>query len=163
ERDVEIVNLKAQLPLKEAEATEAIHLRNQVSVVEAAIKNALEGKVKTIESAAAAKETELASLIAQTAKLTQDLSNLELSCDEMSSKFASLESQRDGFVDQVSLLETTCSGLRDQVSSYELFKEQCKAIQDEQVKALSDRVVGLDSELMALALHLDEEFYPHFL
>ncbi|GJY13598.1 hypothetical protein Tco_0382907 [Tanacetum coccineum] len=105
ERDVEIVNLKAQLPLKEAEATEAIHLRNQVSVVEAA----------------------------------------------------------DGFVDQVSLLETTCSGLRDQVSSYELFKEQCKAIQDEQVKALSDRVVGLDSELMALALHLDEEFYPHFL
>ncbi|GKD08559.1 hypothetical protein Tco_1188244 [Tanacetum coccineum] len=118
EKDVEIANLKAQSPLKEAEATEAIHLRNQVSVVEVA------GK---------------------------------------SRQFASLESQRDGFVDQVSLLETTCSGLRDQVSGYELFKEQCEAIQDEQVKALSDRVVGLDSELMALALHLDEEFYPHFL
>ncbi|GKD87935.1 hypothetical protein Tco_1359089 [Tanacetum coccineum] len=122
-----------------------------------------EGKVTTIESAAAAKEVELTSLTAQTAKLTQDLSNLELSCDELSIKFASLESQRDGFVDQVSLLETTCSGLHDQVSGYELFKEQCEAIQGEQVKALSDRVVGLDSELMALALNLDEEFYPHFL
>ncbi|GKD16505.1 hypothetical protein Tco_1205663 [Tanacetum coccineum] len=118
EKDVEIANLKAQSPLKEAEATEAINLRNQVSVVEVA------GK---------------------------------------SRQFASLETQRDGFVDQVSLLETTCFGLHDQVSGYELFKEQCEAIQDEQVKALSDRVVGLDSELMALALHLDEEFYPHFL
>ncbi|GKG45104.1 hypothetical protein Tco_0495182, partial [Tanacetum coccineum] len=63
----------------------------------------------------------------------------------------------------VSLLETTCFGLRDQVFSYELFKEQCEAIQDEQVKALSDHVAGLDSKLMALALYLDEEFYPRFL
>ncbi|GJW22021.1 hypothetical protein Tco_0032643 [Tanacetum coccineum] len=126
-------------------------------------KNDLEGKVATFKSAAAAKETELASLTAQTAKLTQDLSSLELSCDELSVKAASLESQRDGFADQVSLLETTCFGLRYQVSIYELFKEQYEAIQDEQVKALSDRVAGLDSELMALALYLDEEFYPRFL
>ncbi|GKG20007.1 hypothetical protein Tco_0379808, partial [Tanacetum coccineum] len=76
---------------------------------------------------------------------------------------ASLESQRDGLIDQVSSLETTCSGLCDQVSGYELFKEQCKAVQDEQVKELSDRVARLDSELMALALHLDEEFYLRFL
>ncbi|GKD42942.1 hypothetical protein Tco_1267587, partial [Tanacetum coccineum] len=46
---------------------------------------------------------------------------------------------------------------------YELFKEQCEAIQDAQVKELSDRLAGLDSELMALALHFDEEFYPRFL
>nr|GEV36713.1 hypothetical protein [Tanacetum cinerariifolium] len=73
------------------------------------------------------------------------------------------ESQRDGFSDQVSLLETTCFGLPDQASSHELFKEQCEAIQDEHVKVLSDRIAGLDSELMALALHLDEDFYPRFL
>nr|GEU43634.1 hypothetical protein [Tanacetum cinerariifolium] len=69
----------------------------------------------------------------------------------------------DGLANQVSLLETTCSGLHDQVSGYELFKEQCEAIQDGQVKVLSDHVEGLDFELMALALHLDGEFYPHFL
>nr|GEX55204.1 hypothetical protein [Tanacetum cinerariifolium] len=125
ERDVEIANLKAQLSLKEAEAIEAIHLRNQVFVVEAVKsarvikhnilkqqnsaleekKNALERKVATLESAAFAKETELASLTAQT----------------------------------------------------------CEAIQDGQVKVLSDRVAVLDFELMALALHLDEELYPRFL
>nr|GEU48701.1 hypothetical protein [Tanacetum cinerariifolium] len=98
-------------------------------------KSALKGKVATLETAATAKETELESLTAQTAKLTRD------------------------YLD----LETICSGLRDQVFGYELFKEQCKAIQDEQVKVLSDRVVGLDSKLMALALYLDEEFYPCFL
>ncbi|GJV69811.1 hypothetical protein Tco_1485320 [Tanacetum coccineum] len=154
EKDVEIANLKAQLSLKEAEATEVIHLRNQVSVIEAAKaarvselnslkernsaleeeKDVLEGKVATLESATPVKETEVASLTAQTAKLTQDLSSLELSYDELSVKAASLESQSDGFADQ-----------------------------DEQVKVLSDRLARLDSELMALALHLDEEFYPRFL
>nr|GEU36200.1 hypothetical protein [Tanacetum cinerariifolium] len=154
EKDIEITNLKAQLSLKEVEAIKAIHLHKQVSVVEAA---------KVARSATAAKEIELTSLTPQTAKLTQDLSSLELSCDELSVKSASLESQIDAFTDQVSLLETTCSRLYDQVFGYELFKERCEAIQDEQVNALSDRVAGLDSELMALALHLDEEFYPCFL
>ncbi|GKF17950.1 hypothetical protein Tco_0062868, partial [Tanacetum coccineum] len=37
------------------------------------------------------------------------------------------------------------------------------AVQDEQVKILSDKVAGLDVELMGMALHLDEEFYPCFL
>nr|GEW18655.1 hypothetical protein [Tanacetum cinerariifolium] len=63
----------------------------------------------------------------------------------------------------VSSLEGTCSGLRNQVSGYELFKEQLEAVQDAQVKILSDRVVDLDSELMDMAVHLDEEFYPRFL
>ncbi|GKB95932.1 hypothetical protein Tco_0982069 [Tanacetum coccineum] len=81
----------------------------------------------------------------------------------MSIKAPSLESQRDNLIDQVSSLEATCSRLRDQVSGYELFKEQCEAVQDEQVKELSDCVAGLESKLMALALQLNEEFYPRFL
>ncbi|GKD04034.1 hypothetical protein Tco_1179008 [Tanacetum coccineum] len=141
------------------EAIEAIRLRSQVSDVDAVEvarvselnslkeqnialekeKNTLEGQVMALESVAVTKYNELAI------------------------KADSLESQRDSLIDQVSSLETTCSGLRDQVSGYGLFKEQCEAIQDEQVKELSDRVAGLDSKLMALALHLDEEFYPRFL
>nr|GEX83832.1 hypothetical protein [Tanacetum cinerariifolium] len=42
------------------------------------------------------------------------------------------------------------------------FKRRCVR-QDGQLKELSDRVAGLDSKLMALALHLDKEFYPRFL
>nr|GEV14478.1 transposase (putative), gypsy type [Tanacetum cinerariifolium] len=145
ERDVEITNLKAQLSFKEAEATEAIRLRNQVSELDSLKeqnmalekeKTTLEGQVAMLESGSATKDTEIASLNGQTAKLAHDLSNLQSSCDELS---------------------TTCSGLHDQV------KEQIKAVKDEQVRVLSDRVTGLDSELMALALHLDEELYPRFL
>nr|GEU70138.1 transposase (putative), gypsy type [Tanacetum cinerariifolium] len=64
---------------------------------------------------------------------------------------------------EVSLLEATCFGLRDQVLVYELFKEQYEAVQDEQINILSDKVAGLDAELMEMALHLDGEFYPCFL
>nr|GEW74182.1 putative reverse transcriptase domain-containing protein [Tanacetum cinerariifolium] len=69
----------------------------------------------------------------------------------------------NGLVDRVSSQEGTCSGLRDHVSGYELFKEHCDAVQDAQVKVLSDHVAELDSELMGMVVHLDEEFYLRFL
>ncbi|GJX75071.1 hypothetical protein Tco_0313666 [Tanacetum coccineum] len=86
-----------------------------------------------------------------------------LSCDELSVKASSLKFEKDRLVDQVSVLETTCSGIRDEVIGYKLFKEQVEAVQNEQVKALSDRVTGIDSDLMEMALHMDEEFYPRYL
>ncbi|GKC19126.1 hypothetical protein Tco_1021276 [Tanacetum coccineum] len=162
EKDIDIANLKAQLSLKEAEVTKAIRLRDQVSIIEVAEaigvdelnslkernialeaeKSTLEGQVAAFECATIIKDTELASVNAQVAKLNHNLSILQLSCI---------------------CAETTCSGLRDQVSGYELFKEQIEAVLDEQVKVLSDRVAGLDTELMGMALYLDEEFYPRFL
>ncbi|GJW01978.1 hypothetical protein Tco_1560834 [Tanacetum coccineum] len=183
EKDSEIANLKAQLYLKEVEAVEAIRLCGQVAAVEAVEgvrvseldglkaqnlvlerkKSALNKKVVALESAAVARETEVASLVIQTAKLNKDLSNFQRSFDELSVKAAFLESERGSFVGQVSVLQTTYFGLHDHVSGYELFKEQYEAVQDAQVKLLSDRVAELDSELMGMALHLDEEFYPRFL
>ncbi|GKE35019.1 hypothetical protein Tco_1454341 [Tanacetum coccineum] len=156
EKDVEIANLKAQLSLKAAKATEAIRLHSYVSVVEAAEtarvgeldslkernaalevdKGTLEGQVAALEFATAAKDNELASFTAHA---------------------ASLESQKDSLIDQVSLLKATCFGLRDHVSGYELFKEQYEVVQDEQVKVLSDKVAGLDVGLIGMALHLDAE------
>ncbi|GJW07441.1 hypothetical protein Tco_1569864, partial [Tanacetum coccineum] len=56
-----------------------------------------------------------------------------LSSDELNVKAASLESQKDNL-----------------------------ASQDEHVKILSDKVAGLDAELMGMALHMDEEFYSCF-
>nr|GEU30557.1 hypothetical protein [Tanacetum cinerariifolium] len=143
--------------------------------------NTLEGQVATIESAAATKDAELASLNSQVVKhkyavsslmdttywmseqLTHDLSSLQVSCDVLGIRTDSFESQKDNLTDQVSFLETAFFGLRDQVSGYKLFKEQCEALQDEHVKVLSDHVAELDSELMAMALHLDEDVYPRFL
>nr|GEY12998.1 hypothetical protein [Tanacetum cinerariifolium] len=137
ERDAEIAHLKSLLSLKEAEAAEAIRLRGQISAIEAVDaakgnelrdfkernfvlereKDVLFEKVKTLESAAALKETELASLAAQVAQLTSDLSGFQLSRDELSFKVASLESERDCLV----------------------------------------------SQLLEMAAHIDEEFYPRFL
>ncbi|GKF39040.1 hypothetical protein Tco_0119101, partial [Tanacetum coccineum] len=176
ERDAEIASLKAQLSLREAEATEAILLRGQVAVVEAAEaaqaselnglkeQNAvLKGQIAALEFLAVSKDADLASSNAQVSKVTQDLSNLQLSCDELSVKASSLEFEKDKLVDQVSALETTCSDLRNEAIWYKLFKDQIEAVQDVQVKVLSDRVAELDAKLMRMALHLDEEFYPHYL
>nr|GEV36420.1 hypothetical protein [Tanacetum cinerariifolium] len=137
----------------EVEVVEAIHLHNQVFVVEA-VEAAWARELDSL------REQDLALKVA---KLNDDLSSFQPSFDELSTKAATLESQKDSLTDQVSALETTCSGLRDQVSGYELFKEQYEAVQDEQVKMLSDRVAKLDSDLMGMAIHLDEEFYPRFL
>ncbi|GKD24517.1 hypothetical protein Tco_1230731, partial [Tanacetum coccineum] len=82
ERDAEIASLKAQLSLKEDKATDAIRLRGQVAVA-------------ALESVAVSKDAELASSNAQVAKVTQDLSNLHLSCDEVSVKASSLEFEKD--------------------------------------------------------------------
>ncbi|GKD90492.1 hypothetical protein Tco_1365999, partial [Tanacetum coccineum] len=112
-------------------------------------------KEKDTEIAKAARVSELNSLKERTITLEAEKSILKgqiaalesatLSYDELSIKVASLKSERDRLVDRVSSLEGTCSRLHDQV------------------KVLSDRVVELDSELMGMAIHLDEEFYPRFL
>ncbi|GJY90174.1 hypothetical protein Tco_0505370 [Tanacetum coccineum] len=118
-------------------------------------------KIVIVEAAEAARASELnAVLEGQVAALE---SSAILSCDELSIKDASLEFDKDKLIDQVSQLEGTCSGLRDEVMGYKLFKEQIEAVQDVQVKVLSDRVAELDANLMGMALHLDEEFCPRYL
>ncbi|GKB25093.1 hypothetical protein Tco_0864494 [Tanacetum coccineum] len=169
ERDAEIVDLKARLSLREAEAAEAIRLRGQIANVEVvkatqageleSLKErnvALEGRVTALKSAVIAKDSEVA-------KLTQELSSLQLSCDDLSIKASTLKCEKDKLVDQVSKLEATCFDLRDEVDGYKLFKEQVEDVQDGQVKALSDHVASIDSDLIDMALHMDEEFYPCYL
>ncbi|GKC45615.1 hypothetical protein Tco_1063337 [Tanacetum coccineum] len=152
------------------QAAEAIRLRGQISAIEAAdaakgnelrdLKErnfVLEGendvlfeKVKTLESVVALKETELASFAAQVTQLTYDLFGFQLSRDELSSKVVSLESERDSLVGQKSSLE----------SAFELFRERMEAMQDEKATVLGNRVAKLDAQLLEMAAHLDEEFYP---
>nr|GEX24545.1 hypothetical protein [Tanacetum cinerariifolium] len=92
EKDTEIAHLRSLLSLKESEAEEAIRLHEQVSTLEAV------DAVK--ESMTALKEIEVASLTAQFAQLTSDLSGSQFSCDKLNSKVVSLESERGGLVNQ---------------------------------------------------------------
>ncbi|GJV12403.1 hypothetical protein Tco_1353944 [Tanacetum coccineum] len=115
-RDDEIENLKAQLLLKEAEATEAVRLCAQY---------------------------------------------LELK--DLNVVVSSLKSQNDVLVDQVHALKTTCFSLRDQVFGYERLKEKIEEFQDAQMNIVNDKVAKLDADLLEMALHLEERFYPHVL
>nr|GEU55541.1 reverse transcriptase domain-containing protein [Tanacetum cinerariifolium] len=107
----EIVGLKAKLSLKEDVAAEAIRLRSQIANVEAT-KPAKDGELNSLrerntvlESAAIAKDSEMA-------KLSQELSSLQLSCDDLSIKASTLECEKDKLANQVSVLEVDCYGLR---------------------------------------------------
>nr|GEW04535.1 hypothetical protein [Tanacetum cinerariifolium] len=159
--DAEIVHLKSLLSLKEAEAVEAIHLRGQLNVVEAAgaakggelrdlkkknfalkgEKDVMSEKIVTLESTNAAKEVKLSPFSSQVSKLTSNLYGFQLSRNELDSKIASLESERDCLVTQ----------------------ERMEALQDEQANVLCEKVAELDAQLSEIAIHLDEEFYPRFL
>nr|GEZ01969.1 transposase (putative), gypsy type [Tanacetum cinerariifolium] len=128
ERDTEIAGLKAQLSLKEAEVTEAIHLHSQIMNIEGVVTTwtgeleSLKERNVSLESVVIAKDFEI-----------------------------------------VSELKATCFGLFDEVAGYKLFKEQVEVVLDELVKELSDRIAGIDDDLMNPMLHMDEEFYPRYL
>ncbi|GKC89417.1 hypothetical protein Tco_1150066 [Tanacetum coccineum] len=161
-RDGEIENLKAQLLLKEAEAMEVARLRIQVSVVEAAEK-VHAGEMDALKQKNVAVEDEKNSLNGKITELQSSVSAKDLELKDLNVVVSSLKSQNDGLVDQVHTLEATCYGLRDQVSNYELLKEQIEAFQDARMKVLNDKVVKLDADLLEMALHLEEKFYPHLL
>ncbi|GJZ73769.1 hypothetical protein Tco_0637915 [Tanacetum coccineum] len=97
-RDTKIAHLKSLLSLKEAEATEAIRLHGQLSVVEAD-DTATGNELRDLKERNFVLEGE------------KDVLSEKLSRDELSSKVASLESERDTLADQ-SPLE----------SAFELFK-----------------------------------------
>ncbi|GKE02993.1 hypothetical protein Tco_1390976 [Tanacetum coccineum] len=110
-------------------------------------------KATSLESMTVAKDAELASLSVQVAKLTSDMSSFQSSRDELCSRVSSLKSERDSLANQRSSLE----------SAFELFKEQMEAMQDEQATTLANQVAKLDDQLLEMAAHLKEEFYPRFL
>ncbi|GKB70158.1 hypothetical protein Tco_0931570 [Tanacetum coccineum] len=109
ERDAEIDRLKSLLSLKEAEATEAIHLRGQLTIVEAA-DVAKGSELKDLKEKNFALEGE------------RDVMSEKLSRDELNSKVSSLESERDCLINQKNSLE----------SAFELFREHMEALQDDQ-------------------------------
>ncbi|GJY22699.1 hypothetical protein Tco_0396357 [Tanacetum coccineum] len=71
-------------------------------------------------------------------ELQSSIFTKDLELKDLNVVVSSLRSQKDGLVDQVHAMETTCS-------------------------SLSDQVAKLDADLLEMALHLEEKFYPHLL
>ncbi|GJV73176.1 hypothetical protein Tco_1493171 [Tanacetum coccineum] len=102
-RDEEVASLKAQLLVKEAEATKAVRLRSEVQTL-------------------------------------MDLREQEVA--DLDAMVASVKVHNDNLSDQVHTLEVSSAGLQEKVTAYENF---------------------IDTDLVELALHLEEKFYPHLL
>nr|GEU58583.1 hypothetical protein [Tanacetum cinerariifolium] len=147
-KDVEIDNLKAQLLLKEAEATEAIRLCVQVSAAEAADK-VHTGEMDALKQNNVVLENKRDSLNGKIIELQSSVSAKDLKLKEVNVVMSSLNSQNDGLIDQV--------------SGYERLKEQIKEFQDAQMNIVNDKVAKLDADLLEMTLHLEEKFYPHLL
>ncbi|GJW48972.1 hypothetical protein Tco_0080618 [Tanacetum coccineum] len=161
-KDTEIENLKAQLLLKEAKAAKAARLRIQVSAAEATEKIHAD-EIDVLKQRNMALKNEKDSLDGKIVELKSSVSAKDLKLKDLNVSVYSLRSQKDGLVDQVHALETTCSNLRDQVSGYERLKEQIEEFQDAHMNIFNDKVANLDADLLDIALHLEEKFYPHLL
>ncbi|GJX36835.1 hypothetical protein Tco_0248392 [Tanacetum coccineum] len=145
EKDVEIANLKDQLSLKKVEAAKVIRLRGQVTAVEVA-----EGaRVNELDGFKAWNRV----LEGEKSTLEGHVMTLESAASAKNAECASLSAQTAKLTQDLSDLQLL----------FDEQNEQYAAVHDEQVKILSDKVAGLDAELMGMALHLDEEFYPRFL
>ncbi|GJT26850.1 hypothetical protein Tco_0907125, partial [Tanacetum coccineum] len=161
-RDEEIKNLKAQLSQKEAKAAEAVHFRAQIAVVKAT-ERVRADELTALKQKSAALEGEKDFLNGKVTELQSSVTAKDLELKDFNATVTSLKSQNDGLVDQVHSLETKCLGLHDQVSGYEQLKEQIEEFQDAQINIVSDKMAKLEVDLIEMALHLEEMFYPHLL
>ncbi|GJW61614.1 hypothetical protein Tco_0110949 [Tanacetum coccineum] len=161
-REGEIESLRAQLLLKGAKAAKAIRLRVEFSGFAAMKKsvrdevNALNGRNLILEKerdALDVKVTDLETVIVRKERELSD-SNAQLTC---------IKSHNDNLTNQVHELETSSAGLQEKVTTYENCMEQLGKFQNERMKIVSDKLEKLDTDLVEMALHLEENFYPHLL
>nr|GEV06257.1 hypothetical protein [Tanacetum cinerariifolium] len=66
-------------------------------------------------------------------------------------------------VPSVHELETSASGLQEKVAVYENCMEQLEKFQDDRMKIVGDKFDKLYNDFVEMALHLEEQFYPHLL
>ncbi|GKD48955.1 hypothetical protein Tco_1277931 [Tanacetum coccineum] len=105
--------------------------------------------------------------VAEAIRLRGQIANDEAAKAATVSELNSLKEKNVALEAQVTTLESATANkdaelLHTMAASLEVERDGL-ARQDAQVKALSDRVASLDADLMEMALHMDEEFYPRFL
>ncbi|GJR20850.1 hypothetical protein Tco_0969377 [Tanacetum coccineum] len=147
-KDDEVENLKAQLLLKEAEAAKVARLHDQVSADEAMDKMRAD-EIDALKQRNVVLKNEKNSLDGKVAELQSSIAANDLEVKDLNVAMSYLRSQKDG--------------LMDQVSGYERLKEKIEEFQDAQMNIVDDKVAKLDIDLLEMALHLEEKFYPHLL
>ncbi|GJW25214.1 hypothetical protein Tco_0039025 [Tanacetum coccineum] len=132
----------------EAEATEAIRLRAEVQTL-ADRNTVLEGEKSDLD-------VKVADLAATVKVREQEVADLD-------AVVASVKVHNDNLSDQVHTLEVSSAGLQEKVTAYENFIGQLEKFQDDRMREMNEKFDKLDTDLVELALHLEEKFYPHLL
>ncbi|GJR65948.1 hypothetical protein Tco_0012013 [Tanacetum coccineum] len=163
-REEEIENLKAHLLLKEAKAAEAIRLRAEASNFKAtsnleAVEKSLRNEVNALKERNAILSGMLWILLLSNLKMTAVGKERELT--DLNALITSVKSQNDNLMDRVHELETSSSGLQEKVIVYENCMEQFGKFQDDQMEVVNDKFDKLYTDFVEMALHLEENFYPH--
>ncbi|GKC95687.1 hypothetical protein Tco_1161129 [Tanacetum coccineum] len=147
-REREIENFKAQLLLKEAEATEVIRLRIEASKLEA-VKKSLQDEVQALRE--------------HNATLEKDKNDLDVKVADLAASVKVREHEVADLDVVVHELETSSARLQEKVTVYKDYMGQLERFQDEQMKFMNDKFDKLYTEFIEMALHLEEKFYPHLL
>nr|GEW88767.1 hypothetical protein [Tanacetum cinerariifolium] len=69
---------------------------------------------------------------------------------DLNAQLNSVKSQNDSLLDQ-------------KITVYDNCMEQLEKFQDDRMKVVNDKLAKLDSDLVEMACHLEEKFYPHLL
>ncbi|GJV58792.1 hypothetical protein Tco_1464892, partial [Tanacetum coccineum] len=147
-RDEEVANLKAQLLVKEAEATEAIRLRV---------------KVQTLADRNIVLEREKGVLDIKVADLAATVKVREQEVADLDAMVTSVKFHNDNLTDQVHKLEASSAVLKDKVTAHDNFMGQLEKFQDDWIREMNENFNKLDTDIVELALHLEERFYPRLL
>ncbi|GKC43499.1 hypothetical protein Tco_1061221, partial [Tanacetum coccineum] len=147
-RDEEVANLKAQLLVKEAEAMEAIRLRAEVQT--------LADHNIVLEREKGELDIKVADLAATVKVREQEVANLD-------AMVTSVKFHNDNLTDQVHKLEASSALLQDKVTTYDNFMGQLEKFHDDRIREMNENFNKLDTDLVELALHLEERFYPRLL
>ncbi|GJT18848.1 hypothetical protein Tco_0877554 [Tanacetum coccineum] len=117
-RDEEIKSLKAQLLVKETEATEAIHLRAEASKFKV-VEKSLQDEIKSLKERNNALEKEKGVLDVKVADLAATVKVREQEAADSDAMVTTIKLQADRLADQVRELETSSAGLQEKVAVYE--------------------------------------------
>nr|GEU65501.1 hypothetical protein [Tanacetum cinerariifolium] len=134
----EIVDLRAQLLVKEAEAAKAIRLRVEASQFEV-VEKFLRDEVQTLTNRNATLERKKGELDVKATDLAASVKVKEQEIADLDVVVTSVKLQNDNLSDQLD------------------------EFQDDRIKEMNDKFDKLDTDLVEMPLYLEERFYPHLL
>nr|GEZ32310.1 hypothetical protein [Tanacetum cinerariifolium] len=149
-KEKEIVDHRAQLLMKEAEVAEAICLRAESSQFKV-VEKSLRDEVQTLTDRNAILEKEKGKLDVKAADLAASVKVKEQEVFDLDAVVTSVKLQNDNLADQ------------EKVTAYENCMSQLEEFQDDRIKEMNNKFDKLDTDLVKMALHLEERFYPHLL